>query len=117
MLRSTCPSVGQIGRKTLEVAMLVALRHARALHHLLRALFAPAFARHGHLPRGPSLAWRQPPPRSLAQRAVFSSHVLPSTLSPSYVPAMLATIRPTAEICGETKRAGFSHASKTKQKS
>src|SRR5271157_3386985 len=70
-------AIFQIGRETLEVAMLIAFRNARPLHYFFRALFHAAFASHSHLAGRAILARHQLPTRPLAKCAIFPSHVLP----------------------------------------
>src|SRR6266446_4290847 len=73
-----CPglAVDEIGDVTLKIAMLVAFRHSRALHHASRTLFHAAVAGHSDVAAQTVGSRHQLPSRSSAKRAIFKGHVV-----------------------------------------
>src|ERR1700741_4553391 len=74
LLRCVSLSVGKVSNVALKIAMFVALRNSRALHHAGRAILHPAIACH-RAGAGRAIRSRyQLPSRSPAKRAIFQRH-------------------------------------------
>src|SRR5258706_15737694 len=82
MLRRPSLAVDKVSDVTLKIAMLVTLRHSRALHHPSRAFFHPAVAGHSDVAAQAVSSRHQLPSSSSAKRAIFKGHVVGAGLQP-----------------------------------
>src|SRR6266850_2214814 len=74
LLRCVSLPVGKVRHVAFEIAMLVALRNPRAIHHARRAILHSAIAGHRHAPARAIWTRHQSPSRPSAKRAILQRH-------------------------------------------
>src|SRR6267143_1358057 len=74
LLRCVSFPVGEVRDVAFEIAVLIALRNPRAIHHPRRAILNPAIASHRHAPARAIRTRHQLPSRPSAKRAILLRH-------------------------------------------